>query len=96
LASLYNEFSGEILKIAVKRAPIYDPERGRFVSFDNYMKDFVQKEHPKGLEGTDYERDPVGTAFDLMSGKRSVWDMASQLGIGSTKELEERIRNIGK
>jgi len=80
LDEIASEIGADALAWIVRRVPVYDSERDRWVTFDDFLRDW----------SIDYEmdadsrfaQDPVGTAADLMFGNYTTEELLDWFGWG--------------
>jgi hypothetical protein len=75
-----HEYGEEVVTTVLRWAPVYDPERGRFVSFDNYMRG-VASEFGYSGTGAPIEQDPIGASMSIFFDP-SVENITEVLGLG--------------
>lgn len=61
---VYDRYGADLLGLTVRYFPVYDPADGRVKPLDSWARGYVTSSG--GLEGSDFARDPVGTALGLI------------------------------
>jgi hypothetical protein len=61
---LQRNYGEELVTTVMRYVPVYDSQRGQFISFDRYMREF-QSEMGSPQSGAPMDRDPIGSAMKI-------------------------------